>query len=93
MQIFQTIEKSKRIFDTGNSPILVLCNDLNEWVCKYDPSSKSLFNEVLASKFAEIWEIQTPPICLIKVKEEHISDFIPRIQPSMIHKNALDRFT
>lgn len=54
MQVLQTIEEVHKIFPTnGSSPILVTCDDFRDWVCKYDRTSKNLFNELIAAKFAE----------------------------------------
>ncbi|WP_313375788.1 HipA family kinase [Chishuiella sp.] len=74
MKILQTIEEVHRIFDTqGSTPLLVTCNDLNDWVCKYDRFPKYLFNELIAAEFAKIFEIKIPETALIKVKSEHIN--------------------
>lgn len=60
MKILQTIEEVHRIFDTqGSTPLLVTCNDLNDWVCKYDKFPKYLFNELIASEFAKLFEINS----------------------------------
>ncbi len=73
MQVLQTIEEVHKIFPTnGSSPILVTCDDFRDWVCKYDRTSKNLFNELIAAKFAEIWGIMTPEISLINT-DFHIS--------------------
>lgn len=75
MKVLHTIEEMHRKFQTqGSHPVLVTCNDLNDWVCKHDRNPNSLLNELLASKFAQIWEIKTPEIALITVKKEHISE-------------------
>ncbi len=89
MQIIKTIEQTDHIIETGNRPVVVMCEDFNDWVCKYDYSTKNLFNEVVASRFANIWQISTPEIALIKVKPEHISErLISTIQPYMIEKEC-----
>lgn len=90
MQVLQTIEEVHKIFPTnGSSPILVTCDDFRDWVCKYDRTSKNLFNELIAAKFAEIWGIMTPEISLIRVKKEHVpSDKYPTIQSSLFNKEC-----
>lgn len=61
MKELQTIEEIHKIFDTqGSSPLLVTCDDFNDWVCKYDRFPQYLFNELIASKFAVIFDIKTP---------------------------------
>ena len=73
MKILHTIEEVHKIFNTtGSSPLLVSCNDFNDWVCKYDKFPKYLFNELVTSEFARLWNINTPETALIKVKNEHI---------------------
>lgn len=73
MQIRYTIEEVHKVFPThGSSPLLVTCDDFRYWVCKYDRSSMSLFKELVAARFAEIWGILTPEIALIRVKKEHV---------------------
>lgn len=55
MKQLYTIQKVHTIFETGgSSPLLVTCNDYNEWVCKYDKFSNYLFNELIASEFAKL---------------------------------------
>lgn len=74
MKILQTIEEAHRRFETtGSGPLLVTCNDFQDWVCKYHPFSANLFKEYIGSEFAKIWKIKTPDTCFIQVKEEHIS--------------------
>lgn len=90
MQILQTIEEIHKIFPTnGSSPMLVTCDDFRDWVCKYDRSSKNLFNELIATKFAQIWGIMTPEISLIRVKKEHVPfEKYPKIQSSLFDKEC-----
>ena len=73
MKKLNTIQEIHKVYDTrGSSPILVTCDDFNNWVCKYDHSSKKLFNELIASEFAKIWGINVPETSLIQVKIEHL---------------------
>lgn len=90
MQRLQTIEEVHKIFLTsGSSPILVTCDDFRDWVCKYDKSPMNLFNELLATKFAEIWGIKTPEIALIEVKKEHVpQDKFPKIPTHLFDKDC-----
>ena len=90
MKILQTIEEAHKLFRTsGSSPLLVTCNDLRDWVCKYDRSSKNLFNELIAAKFAEIWGIRTPEIALIQVRKEHVPAYrFPNIQFNLFEKEC-----
>ncbi len=73
MQTLQTIEEIHKVFPTaGSSPLLVTCDDFQDWVCKYDKSPKNLLNELIAKKFADIWSLKTPDVAFIKVKKEHV---------------------
>jgi hypothetical protein len=82
MQLLQTIEEIHKVFDTqGSSPLLVTCEDFRDWVCKYDRFPKYLFNELIASEFAKLWDIKTPETSFIKVKPEHVpNDKFPQLQ-------------
>lgn len=75
MQTLTTIENAHLLFETrGSGPILVTCEDLLDYVCKFAPHPGKLFNEYLASEFCKIWEIPTPETCFIRVLPEHIYD-------------------
>ncbi|MES2487383.1 MAG: HipA family kinase [Bacteroidota bacterium] len=71
LPIRKTIHEATKVYDTGARPLLVTCDDVNDWVCKHDNANK-LVNEIIGSKFAEIWNIFTPEICLIEIPDEHI---------------------
>lgn len=90
MQLLHTIEDAHKIFETqGSSPLLVTCDDFKDWVCKYDRFPKYLFNELIASEFARLWEIKTPETCFIKVKSEHIPKHkFPQLQLGWFEKEC-----
>ncbi|ELY1978448.1 hypothetical protein SL055_000632 [Flavobacterium psychrophilum] len=90
MKILHTIQEPHKMFDTaGSSPLLVTCNDFNDWVCKYDRFPKYLFNELIAAEFAKLWTINVPETALINVKDEHILyDKYPSLQPSFFEKEC-----
>lgn len=90
MKQLQTIQEVHKMFTTtGSNPLLVTCNDLNDWVCKYDQHPKYLFNELLASEFAKLWRINVPETSLIKVKREHIPfEKYPKLQPNLFDKDC-----
>lgn len=74
---------------TGSSPLLVTCNDLNDWVCKYDRFPKYLFNELVASEFAKLWGINVPETSLIKVKKEHVPiEKFPKLNYNLFDKDC-----
>ena len=67
-----TLHKPDIVYPTGGNPLLVLCDDLQDWVCKHSRESSKLVNELLGSSFAVHWNLHTPEISLITVKKEHI---------------------
>jgi len=71
LEIRKTIHEAIKIYDTGARPILVTCDDLQDWVCKHNEPIK-LVHEIIGSKFAEFWGINTPEICLLEVSEDHV---------------------
>jgi hypothetical protein len=83
-----TIQESEKPYPTGGRPILFLCDDLNTWVCKHGRNSNMLlFNEIIGSRFASIWGIRTPEICLINVNEEHLpKNYLNVVQPAFFRK-------
>lgn len=90
MKSLQTIESIHKIFDTsGSHPVLVTCDDRQDWVCKYDQHPIYLFNELIAADFARIWNIRVPETALITVKEEHIpDDMLPQLQKMWFKKEC-----
>ena len=67
---------SKQYETNGSSPVKVMCNDTNEYVCKYFRSNTGkavkLFNEYLASSFLKIWNLKTPDFTFVKIKKNHL---------------------
>lgn len=90
MELLHTIQEVHKMFDTsGSSPLLVTCNDFNDWVCKYDQHGQYLFNEVLAAEFAKFWEIRVPESAFIKVKDDHVPYAkYPRLSPKLFMKEC-----
>ena len=88
MKQLRTIQEIHKIFETaGSSPLLVTCNDLNDWVCKYDKFPKYLFNELVAAEFGKLWHINIPETSLITVNKEHIPfDKHKTLQPNFFDK-------
>ena len=90
MQILHSIEEAHKMFSTyGSSPLLVTCDDMQDWVCKYDRAPLRLFNELLAAKFAALWEIMTPEIAWIRIKKKHVPiNKFPSIYPYLLEKEC-----
>ena len=69
----QSLYRSERMFTTGDIPILVTCSDMSDWVCKHGRMYPSvLFNEVIGSTFAELWDLKTPQISFVNVLTVYI---------------------
>ncbi|MBR1932442.1 MAG: hypothetical protein IJ841_02000 [Prevotella sp.] len=72
-----TIYSAKRIerqFHTGEEPVLVMCSDLNTYVCKYMRSSATAYKlacELIGARMAMAWRLATPDIALVKIQPSH----------------------
>ena len=72
-----TVYSAKRIeqqFRTGEEPVLVVCSDLNTYVCKYMRSSASAYKlacELIGARMAKAWKLPTPDIALVKIQSSH----------------------
>jgi hypothetical protein len=76
MQNLFSIQTSNRLFETGGSrPILLTCNDLNDYVCKYNmgngPATR-LMCEYLGASYLKLWRLNVPDFALVSVNREHI---------------------
>ena len=72
-----TLESIKAIeqqYHTGEEPVLVLCSDMNTYVCKYMRTSSSAYKlacEWIGSQTARIWQIATPEVAFVRIKQSH----------------------
>jgi hypothetical protein len=83
-----SISAISRIIPTdGSRPVVILAEDLEEYACKYDSSTK-LINEYLGHQFLKLWGLLTFPAAFIQIKREHIpTRFLGgRIQVNMFEK-------
>lgn len=90
MKKLKSIQEIHKLYTTsGSSPILVTCDDFNEWVCKYDRQTNNLFNELISSEFAKIWKINTPESALVLVNKEHVPlAKYPALHPHLFNKEC-----
>lgn len=76
MDKLYSIQTSDKVFETGGSrPILVTCNDMNAYVCKYISSSNSVIKlayEFIAASFLKLWELKVPDFALVTISRDHI---------------------
>lgn len=90
MEERHSIQEIIKIYETGGShPLLVTCDDLQDWVCKYDRATLNLFNEFLAYRFGQLWELRMPEIAQITIHEQHIPTHQRhRLQPHLFQKKC-----
>ena len=73
----QTLYSAKRIeqqFHTGEEPVMVMCSDVNIYVCKYMRSSATAYKlacELIGAKLAKAWQLTTPDIALVNIRPAH----------------------
>lgn len=72
LDLRNTIHEPEKIYATAGNPMLVLCDDFQNYVCKHSRHSSKLVNEIVGSFFADCWDLPTPEICLINVEKDHV---------------------
>jgi hypothetical protein len=85
LKTVRSISSPEKIYDTNGKPVLILCDDFNFYVCKYNrwPNTTAfrLLQEYLAACFAKTWKIATPSFEFVKINPSHVED-IPGLQPA-----------
>lgn len=79
MQNLHSISPINHCYQTyGSRPVRVLCNDLENYVCKYYTGGSgpayTLFNEVLAASFLKIWQLPVPDFALVTIAKKHMEE-------------------
>ena len=85
MQYLESISPIRKVYKTtGSRPVLVMCNDLEYYVCKYNNSygsaANKLLREYIGACFLKEWNLSVPDFSFIKILEDHIGVF-PELQP------------
>ncbi|MGK6352232.1 HipA family kinase [Parapedobacter sp. DT-150] len=83
-----SVSSISRAIETGGSrPVVVMADDFEEYLCKYDSNSK-LINEYCALCFLGAWGIPHLPGAFVKILPEHINPEIisNRTQPHHFNK-------
>ncbi|MHB1179655.1 MAG: HipA family kinase [Daejeonella sp.] len=77
---------SKVIPTNGSNPVVIMVDDLNDYICKYGYHNK-LVNEYLAFYFLSSWELPVIPAAIVIIDPEHIpaSMISNRLQPRHFH--------
>ena len=74
LPILNSIDVIRRQFPTGEEPVLVMCSDMNRYICKYihnSASAQKLVCELVGVRMAEAWGLNVPKAVLVNVKPEH----------------------
>ena len=75
MTRLHSIQEVSVQYTTGDLPVLVLCSDTQQYVCKYMRSnatiSYKLASEFIGAVFAEAWKIDTPPCAIVRIMPAH----------------------
>ena len=75
MTQLHSIQEVSVQYTTGDLPVLVLCSDARQYVCKYMRSnatiSYKLASEFIGAMFAEAWKIDTPPCAIVQIMPAH----------------------
>ena len=74
LPLLKSINRVHVRYSTGEQPLLVECDDMNNYICKYRRSTASgykLVSELSGSIFASHWGINTPPIAVVELQSEH----------------------
>lgn len=72
-----TLYSAKRIeqqFQTGEEPVMVMCSDINTYVCKYMRTSSMAYKlvcEFVGAKLAASWQMNTPETALVVIRPAH----------------------
>lgn len=70
-----SIQTIKTVYQTGDLPVLVECNDLNDYVCKHSRGQRSaykLFAEWICHCLLEDLGVAVAPKTLVQIKDEHV---------------------
>lgn len=73
--MLHSIQPIQKVYDTGDNPVLVECNDINLYVCKHNRGqtpAKKLFAEWMSHALLDGLGATVAPKALVQIKEEHI---------------------
>ena len=93
--VLHSIDVIRRQYPTGEYPVLVMCSDMNHYICKYirnSTSNQKLVCELIGTKMAMIWELNVPAVAFVNIKPEHwpVSFVRPKIMTTMLGSKYLD---
>lgn len=70
-----SIQTADKRYATQTNPVLIGCDDMNSYVCKYGDGNsfaQRLLCEYLAAQFMRVWQLPMPDFALIKINPNHI---------------------
>lgn len=73
--MLHSIQNILKVYDTGDKPVLVRCNDLNDYVCKHNYGQKiayKLFIEWIGHAFMKEFGVSVASRTLVRLKDEHV---------------------
>ena len=74
IQFIGSVKAIEKKYGTGEEPVLVMCSDMNAYVCKYMRSSSTAYKlacELIGSQMAQAWRLNTPEVAFVHIKQEH----------------------
>jgi len=74
IQAIHSVKRIEQQFHTGEEPVLVMCSDVNTYVCKYMRSSAAAYKlvcELIGAQMAKAWQLNTPDTALVMIKPSH----------------------
>lgn len=91
--VVNSIKAIEHLYRTGEEPVLVLCSDMESYICKYMRSSSAAYKlvcEYIGTQMAKSWQIETPDVAFVRIKQEHwCGSFIGLMQCWKILQNVL----
>ncbi len=72
--VLESVKAIEQQYRTGEEPVLVICSDMNAYICKYMRSSAAAYKlacELIGSLMAMAWQLETPDIAFVRIKSTH----------------------
>ena len=95
LPILSSIDDIRKQYPTGEEPVLVMCSDMNRYICKYihnSASAQKLVCEMIGVRMAEAWGLNVPKAVLVNVKPEHWPNQFtrPKMMTTMLGSKYLE---